>query len=192
LRKEFFLAILKCGNDSTSGPDKLSWRYIKKIIKDMEYLNKIINIANVYIELGYWPSIKTSISIIIPKSNKKSYDIPKTFRLIVLLNTLGKLIEKVIGKKLQFQVLSKEFIHSCQLGGLKQHSTVDADIVLIYLIHVEWVKNYLTSILAFNVTQFFPSLNLLLLSLILNKVGFNSRVSHFFENYLVGRKTKYF
>ena len=58
-------------------------------------------------------------SIIIPKPNKASYNTPKTFRPIVLLNMLRKLIEKVIGKRLQFQLLSKNIIHSCQLGGLK-------------------------------------------------------------------------
>jgi len=51
-----------------------------------------------------------------------------------ILNMLSKLIEKVIGKKLQFQALSKNTIHSCQLCGLKQQSTIDVDIVLTYLI----------------------------------------------------------
>ena len=62
----------------------------------------------------------------------------------------------------------------------------------MYLIYVGWVKNCLTSILAFNIAQFFLSLNYQLLSSILNKVGFDLRVSHFFGNYLVGRKTRYF
>jgi len=47
--------------------------------------------------------------------------------------------------------------------------------------------------LAFNITQFFPSLNLLLLPLIFNKAGFDSKVSSFFfHNYLIGKKTQYF
>jgi len=45
--------------------------------------------------------------------------------------------------------------------------------------------------LAFNIAQFFPSLNHQLFSLILDKVGLDQRVSNFFRNYLVGRKTKY-
>jgi len=49
---------------------------------------------------------------------------------------LSKLIEKVIGKKLQFQALSKNTIHFCQLGGLKQQFTIDVDIVLTYLIYI--------------------------------------------------------
>jgi len=47
------------------------------------------------------------------------------------------------------------------------------------------------SILAFNITQFFSSLNYQLLSLILAKAGFDPKVSNFFNNYLVSRKTKY-
>jgi len=39
--------------------------------------------------------------------------------------------------------------------------------------------------------QFFPSLNHHLLPLILAKARFDHKVSNFFRNYLVGRKTKY-
>jgi len=47
------------------------------------------------------------------------------------------------------------------------------------------------SILAFDITHFFLLLNHQLLSLMLAKAGFNPKVSNFFKNYLVGRKTKY-
>ena len=50
--------------------------------------------------------------IIIPKPNKSLYDLPKSFRPIVLLNTLGKLIQKVIGERIQFHVIANNFIHS--------------------------------------------------------------------------------
>ena len=54
-----------------------------------------------------------------------------------------------------------------------------------------WIKNLSTSILVFDIAQFFPSLNHQLLLLILDKAGFNLKVSTFFQNYLVSRKTKY-
>jgi len=54
-----------------------------------------------------------------------------------------------------------------------------------------WVKNMSTSTLAFDKSQFFPSLNHHLLSLILKKAGFDSRVILFFSNYLVNRRTHY-
>jgi len=104
---------------------------------------------------------------------------------------MGKLIKKVIGERLQFQVVSNNFIHQSQLRGLKFKSTSDADIALTHFIHTGWIKNILTSTLAFNIAQFFPSLNHCLLSLILSKAGFELRVINFFSNYLINRKTNY-
>ena len=49
----------------------------------------------------------------------------------------------------------------------------------------------LTSTLAFNISQFFPSLNYRLLTLILEKVSLEFKVSSFFANYLVKKKTSY-
>ena len=45
--------------------------------------------------------------------------------------------------------------------------------------------------LVFDIMQFFPLLNHQLLLLILNKARFDWKVSTFFSNYLVNRKTKY-
>jgi len=113
------------------------------------------------------------------------------YQLIVLLNTIGKLFEKIIGDHLQFHTISNNFIYRSQLGGLKQKSTTDAGVILTYIIYSEWVKNLTTSTLAFDIAQFFPSLNHQLFPLILDKAGLDQRVSIFFKNYLVGSKTKY-
>ena len=121
MKDELRSLIAKCNDSLDPRPNKLSWKHLKIIINDTSYLKNFINIANAYINLGHWPLyFKTSSSIIIPKPNKVSYDSLKAFRPIVLLNTLSKLIKKVIGKRLQFQLISKNFIYLCQLGGLKQ------------------------------------------------------------------------
>jgi len=100
-KKEFRIAIANCNNASAPEPDKLLWSHLKIILKDDECLGIIICIANTYIELGYSLShFKRSMTVIIPKLNKKSYDSPKSFRPIVLLNTVSKIIKKVIGEKL--------------------------------------------------------------------------------------------
>ena len=110
---------------------------------------------------------------------------------IVLLNTLGKLIEKVIAERIQFTVVENNFIHPCQLGGLKFKSTTDAGVTLTYIVRSRWAKGKSTSTFAFNISQFFPSLNHNLLTSILSKVGLESKVSNFFVNYLVQRKMNY-
>ena len=104
---------------------------------------------------------------------------------------LDKLIKKVIGECLQFLLILNNFIHPCQLRSLKQRSISDTGIALTHFIHLEWSKNNMTSTLAFNIIQFFPSLNHWLLLLILKKARCDFRVVQFFSNYVVGRKMQY-
>jgi len=111
-KEEFKQAISKCNNSSAPGPDKLLWCHLKFIINQDECFVNIINIANACFNLGHWPNyFKYLSTIIIPKPNKTSYDQAKSFRPIVLLNTLEKLIEKVIAERLQFTVINNNFIH---------------------------------------------------------------------------------
>jgi len=90
-----------------------------------------------------------------------------------------------------FQFISFNFVHPNQLGGLKQQSTTDTGLYLTYLICIGWVKGLYTSTLVFDIAQFFSLLNHILLPMILNKVGFDLRISSFFSNYLINRKTQY-
>ena len=68
---------------------------------------------------------------------------------------------------------------------------MDAGIALTHIIWSGWTKGKSTSSLAFDISQFFPSLNYKLLTLILEKVGLNPKVTSFFVNYLVRRRTSY-
>ena len=127
--------INKYNNSLTSSLDKLSWSYLKDIIKDKEYVNKLIDIANTYINLDYWPDhFKMSTMIIISKLNKMSYDFTKSFCPIILLNMTGKLFEKMIREWLQFLLISNNFVYSCQLGNLKHCSFTDTRVALMYII----------------------------------------------------------
>jgi len=120
-KAEFRNAIRNCNNSSMPRPNKLSWCHLKIVVNDSVCLSKIINIANMCFDIGFWPfHFKTSMSIIIPKPNKESYDSSKSFRPIVLLNMIGKLIEKVIGEKLQIYTIMNDFIYFSQLDGLKK------------------------------------------------------------------------
>ena len=129
--------------------------------------------------------------MIILKLNKLAYDHSKAFSPIVLLNILGKLIEKVITERIQFIVARNSFIYPSQLGGLKTKSTSDAGIALTHIVCLGWTKNKSTSVLTFNIAQFFPSLNHCLLTIILGKAGLEPKVASFFADYLVKRKTNY-
>ena len=92
---------------------------------------------------------------------------------------------------MQIYFISFNFLYPNQLGGIRQQSTMDTRVFLTHLIRTGWVKGLYTSTLAFDITQFFPSLNHQLLSIILTKAGFNIRISHFFSSYSINRQTQY-
>ena len=148
-KEEFRSTIANCNNSSILEPDKLLWSHLKAIVKDNDCLSTIINIC---INCGFWPShFKRFTMVVIPKPNKALYDSSKSFRPIVLLNTLGKLIEKVISKRLQFLMASNNFLHLSQLGGLKFKSMTDIGVALTHIICLGWIKNLSTSTLMFDI-----------------------------------------
>ena len=97
----------------------------------------------------------------------------------------------MVTERLQFIVACNEFIHPSQLGSLKFKSTSDTGIALTHIVRSGWAKGKSTSSLAFNISQFFLSLNHKLLTLILEKAGLDPKVMTFFANYLVKRRTNY-
>jgi len=68
---------------------------------------------------------------------------------------------------------------------------MDAGIILTHIICSGWIKNLITSTLAFDIAQLFSFLNHQLLPLILDKASLDQKVFNFFKNYLVRRKTSY-
>jgi len=126
-----------CNNSSIPSLDHISWSYLKEIIKDDKYCSNVVNITNACIHLSYWLThFKKLFSIITPKLNKLSYNSLKSFCSIVLLNTLGKLIEKVISKRLQVYTIASNFIHPCQLRGIKQCLITDIGVFITHLIQM--------------------------------------------------------
>ena len=134
-KKELIDMIEKCNNLSALGLDKLTWSYLKSIIRSEDCICKFIDITNTCINLEHWLShFKTSTIVVIPKPNKAIFDSSKLYRPIVLLNTIGKLFEKMIGEQLQFHTISNNFIHPSQLRSLKQRSTMNVGVALTHIV----------------------------------------------------------
>jgi hypothetical protein len=116
---------------------------------------------------------------------------PEMFCPIVLLNTTGKLFEKMLAQCMQHDAVWLGIFYSNQLGGIKQCSTEDAGVFLTHLIHAGWTKGLKTSMVAFDIAQFFPSLNHSLLVDILKRQGFPGEVVKFFSSYLKDCSTQF-
>ena len=169
-------ALDACSSCSAPGPDHVTWTHLKYFFSVPECDKVILELANACITTGHWPKrFKDLLLVIIPKPNKPSYSAPKAFRPIVLLNTLGKLIEKMISNWFQFDMIKFDLVDPNQMGGVRQCSTEDAGLFLTHLVQTGWAAGLKTSVLAFDIAQFFPSINHQFLLAVLCKQGFHPR-----------------
>ena len=91
------------------------------------------------LHLGYWPNqFKESITVVIPKPKKTDYSKLKSYRPIVLLSCIGKLMEKVLANRLQFEGAKYNILHPNQFGGTRFHCTEDAGVMLTQHIRAGW------------------------------------------------------
>ncbi|KAF8712412.1 hypothetical protein AX14_013116, partial [Amanita brunnescens Koide BX004] len=179
-------------NASAPGPDEITWYHIKQIYSMEGVPNALVYLFNNICDSGVWPSwFKASTSVIIPKPKKTDYSIPKSYRPIALLNTLGKLLTKILANRMQFDAAAFSLLHEGQCGGVQKHATVDAGLVLLDFINTNRERGWHTSVCAIDVAQFFPSLDHNAVSIVLAKLGFPITLVNLITSYFIGRKTVY-
>ncbi|GJE98412.1 hypothetical protein PsYK624_146420 [Phanerochaete sordida] len=190
---EFHENLRKTNNSSCPGPDHLNWQWLKRLTREHpDVAPRLVILFNACIVQGIAPTFfKRSCTVVVPKPNKADYTKAKSYRPIVLLNCIGKLLEKMIAARMQFDGQKFAIMHPCQYGGTIQHSTTDAGIMLVHNIREAWAKGLSVSALLLDVAQFFPSIQHDLLTKILRKQGFAPTLCGFLEDYLVGRRTQF-
>ena len=86
----------------TTGPDGITNRALqagKTLV--VAYLIRIFDQS---LQLGYCPvRFRESITAVLRKPDKANYAVPKAYRPIALLNTLGKVMDAVIARRLSYQ-----------------------------------------------------------------------------------------
>jgi hypothetical protein len=114
-RSEVKYAIYKLSAKKTPGPDRLSFRVLREAYATVpelfDYLYLVL-MAN-----GYHPKcFKEATGVILkkPQSAKspyRNYALPKAYRVILLLNCLTKVMEKIIARRLAVMAEFKTLLH---------------------------------------------------------------------------------
>ena len=69
------------------------------------------------IEHGYHPLCwRQATGAILKKQNKPDYTAPEAYRIIALLNCLGKISEKIIATRLAYLAETSDLLHNEQMG----------------------------------------------------------------------------
>src|SRR5690606_36876232 len=118
-------AIFTSSPTRAPGPDGLSFKCLRVAYEAIsEWFNSLFKEVPYR---GYHPLCwREATGAIIPKPNKPDYQIVKAYRIVALLNCLGKIAEKIVATRLSSLCESLDLLYKDQIGGRKQRSAVDA------------------------------------------------------------------
>jgi len=97
--------------------------------------------------------------ILLRKPNKPDYTAVKAYRIISLLNCLGKVIEKIAADAIAHHCETMGVLHPGQMGSRKQRSAIDAVACLIQNTHEAWKLQQLVGAMILDVKGAFDHVN---------------------------------
>jgi ribonuclease HI len=113
----------------TPGPDLITQEIISRAYKTIPHV--FYRLYSKLLNSGYHPTNwRQATGAILKKPNKPDYSIPKAYRIISLLNCLGKISERIFAQRLSYLAETTNLLHNSQIGGRKKKSAIDAALLL--------------------------------------------------------------
>lgn len=138
------------------GPDNIPNIVLSQCAETLT--DRLLHIYSAILECGlYYPPWKQFITVVVCKPGKPRYDVPKAYRPIVLLNTLGKLLTAIIAEQLTFYTEKYVLLPPMHFRGKLGWTTTDALHVLTYRIKDAWWKKQVVSVLFLDIKGAFPN-----------------------------------
>lgn len=82
--------------------------------------------------------MKKARGILLEKGGKRDFGLLRSYRVIRLLNCMGKIVEKVVAEQLSHYCENYSKLHSVQMGGRKERSAIDAVAALVHTVQERW------------------------------------------------------
>ena len=136
-REEVLTNIQRLSADKASGPDGISNRILKACAEKLTDL--LTPLYQACVTLAYHPrAFKIANTITLKKPGKDDYTTPKAYRPIALLNTIGKVLEAVIARRITHMAESNNLLPDMQMGARRGRSTESALELLTEQVHTVW------------------------------------------------------
>ncbi|ODM14621.1 hypothetical protein SI65_09966 [Aspergillus cristatus] len=155
-------ALFSQATQKAPGVDRLNFQALRLLWKwDSQ---RIVTLARQCLRLGFHPpSWKVAKGILLRKPNKTNYSLVKAYRVISLLNCLGKVVEKIVATQIAELCEQKQTLHNGQMGARRHRSAPDAVGCLIEEVHQSWAAKQLAATLFMDIKGAFDHVNAALL-----------------------------
>ena len=186
--KEVFEALFSTKDKSAPGPDGISYKVLKKAFSANS--EPFLCLYNSLFKIGYHPKAWCeAIGFVLPKQGKDDYSTPKSYRIISLLNCLGKVLEKIYANRLAYLANTTDLLHPSQIGGRKQRSAIDAGLLLLDHVQKELTKSNkrVVSTLFLDIKGAFDHVSKPRLLAIIKDLGFPPNFYNWVDSFLTNR-----
>ncbi len=144
--------------DKCPGSDAIPNRFLKAMGSPL--IEVLTNLINACLKLSYFPKqFRHARTIVLRKPGKPNYSDPGAWRPIALLNTLGKILETVLARKITDIAENNGLLPDSQMGNRKHRSTDTALDLLLKQIHTVWALKKAASVLSLDIAGAFDTVN---------------------------------
>lgn len=118
----------------------------------------LLRILEASLALGHFPeSWKSYSTVTLRKPGKSDYTAPKAYRPVALEETLGKVLESVVARRLSDLAEEHQLLPSNQFGGRPGRTTTDALLFITQKVKDAWRTGRVASLLLMDISQAFPT-----------------------------------
>lgn len=189
--KEVVDAIRAVSPLKAPGPDGIANRALQA--GDGLLTPHLTRVFNRSLRLSYCPEhFRQSTTVVLRKPGKTNYAAPKSYRPIALMNTIGKIMDAVVARRLSYLTEKHCALPATHIGGRKMRSTENALHLVTKQIHEAWNKkpSQVASLLLLDVSGAFDTVSHERLAHNLRKRKVDEKIVKWIASFLSARKTR--
>jgi len=179
-------ALKDTSNVSAPGKSGHGWKLVKWAWEACP--TWFVTLFNSCLDAGMHPKAwKTALIAVVPKPGKSDYSLPKSYRPVALLECLGKLLEKVVTKRILHDVGAHNLVPTNQFGARPHSSTIHAGLALTHDIATAHAKGSCCGSLQLDIQGFFDNINHDRLIHTFHILGFAHKICQWLTSFLTDR-----
>ena len=147
-------SLLNTGN-TTPGMDRvptaalrLAWKHIQTPVEKL---------YRACLAAGWHPTpFREATLVVLPKANRDPA-LPRSYRLIALLSTLGKGLERLVARRLAWTAIREKIVHPQHFGALPGRAATDLVAAAVHDIEESWARGRVVSLLTLDIKGAFDA-----------------------------------
>jgi exonuclease III len=188
--EEIIATLASCSASSAPGDDEIPFSFLKALGEPVT--QALTHLTNASLRLEHLPPfLKRARTIVIKKPGKGSYETPSAWRPIALLKTIGKVIEKVVAKRIREAAEARNLLPPQQMGARAGRGTGTALELLTSMVRTIWKekKGQVASLLSLDISGAFDTVVHERLVAIIRRLGFPDWLQGWVRSFLAERST---